>query len=281
MLSNGRGMFMNKKCIVYQYNKENLSLIDYRMLPPKIVSPVENTKIELIQRDIDVIKIKGGGEFNYFSPSIVSIQLNAAKPSILKCKELSKKLKDLSKNQSELLKSYSKDQIIHDSLLVYEFIECAQVAIIFSFTAIETFFNLSIPEDYKYEKKGSKNTEVYNKIQIERYISWKEKLKSIIPDIYKIEGLSDEPFWVRLHELIQIRNDIVHQKSTEDTAIVEKLLNIDIPMVCFSSIELISHVYSIASKNETIPECCSRFPVVSRDSDIFLVKKVSNLEPIT
>lgn len=272
---------MRKKCIVYQYNKENLSLIDYRMLPPTIVSPKENTNVELIQRDIDVVKIRKNGEINYFSPSIVSIQLNVAKPSILKCKELSERLKGLSKNQSELLKSYSQDQLIGDSLLVYEFIECAQVAIIFSFTAIETFFNLSIPEDYRYEKSGAKNTEIYNKSQIERYVSWKEKLKNIIPEIYKIEGLCNEPFWGRLHELIQIRNDIVHQKSTEDTAIVEKLLNINIPMICFSSIELISHVYGVASKNETIPECCSKFPIVSMDNDMWLFKKTSNLEPIT
>ena len=271
---------MKKKCLVYKYNKENISLIDYRMLMPKIVSPVEDPTIELIQRDIDEIDIKGI-DFSFFTPSLVSIQLNAAKPALFRCHELAKQLKSLAEKEKKDSEFKTHDQLINDSRIVYEYLECAQVSIIFSFTAIETFFNLSIPEDYEYKKEGSKNTEIYNKSQIERHISWKEKLKKIIPEIYMIEDISREPFWSRLHQLIELRNDIVHQKSSEDTEIIQRLINLNVPGICVSSIELIEHIYDKAFKNESIPKCCERFPIVKVNSNIRMVKKTSFLEPIS
>lgn len=271
---------MKKKCMVYKYSDENLGLIDYRMLPPKIVSPIENPEVDLIQRDVDEIEIIKGSDFSFFTPSLVSIQLNAAKPAILRCKELTKQLTSLAEKQKNESGTKTHDQLIQDSLITYEYLECAQVAIIFSFTAIETFFNLSIPENYEYKKTGSKNTETYNKSQIERYVSWKEKLKNIIPEIYNIEDISSEPFWDRLNQLIQIRNDIVHLKSSDDTEVAQRLIKLKIPVVCFSAIEVIKHIYDKASKNKSIPKCCERFPIVSVDSNIWFVKKTSNLEPV-
>ncbi|GAA0402497.1 hypothetical protein GCM10009133_09040 [Cocleimonas flava] len=270
---------MKKKCMVYKYSDENIGLIDYRMLPPKIVSPHDEPSMELIQRDVDEIKVSKNEELSFFTPSIVSIQLNVAKPALLRCGVLSKELKALAEKQKKSLETKEHEQLIKDSLVLYEYLECAQTAIMFSFTAIETFFNLSIPEDYEYKRTSKLKTEIFNKSQIERSISWKEKLTKIIPEIYNISDFSLEPFWGHLHQLIQIRNDIVHQKSSEDTEIVQKLIKLKVPIVCFSAIELIEHIYIKASENESIPECCERFPIVSADN-IWLIKKTSYLKPV-
>ena len=105
---------MKKKCMVYKYSDENLGLIDYRMLPPKIVSPIENPEVDLIQRDVDEIEIIKGSDFSFFTPSLVSIQLNAAKPAILRCKELTKQLTSLAEKQKNESGTKTHDQLIQD-----------------------------------------------------------------------------------------------------------------------------------------------------------------------
>lgn len=269
---------LRKKCLVYKYNKKNIQLLDYRMLPPRIVSPTDAPDVELIQRDVDEVSIGKERSVSFFTPSLVSIQLNVAKPAILRCGELKNKVLCLAKE--ETLGEKSNDKFIEDSLLVYDYVESAQAAIIFSFTAIETFFNLSIPDEYEFRRDTKRSSEIFNKEQIERNVSWKDKLKIIIPEIYQIEDISAEPFWDNLHQLIQIRNDIIHQKSSDDTEVIQRLINLKIPTLCFSAIELIKHVYESAATNNSLPACCEKFPIVSSDSKIWLIKSVKNLEPI-
>lgn len=56
------------------------------------------------------------------------------------------------------------------------FLEEIQKAIIFSYKAVESFCNASIPDTYTYKKTTSKGiVEHYGKEQIERWVSTSEK----------------------------------------------------------------------------------------------------------
>lgn len=56
---------------------------------------------------------------------------------------------------------------------MYNFIETVQVAIVFGYTALETFANLSIPQNLEYKANiNSKGIiKIYNKNAIERWVT--------------------------------------------------------------------------------------------------------------
>ncbi len=87
------------------------------------------------------------------------------------------------------------------------------------FNSLEAFLNQQIPNDYKYEKIKKEKTEIYNKEQIQREISFEDKLKRVIPNI---KNKSFHRHYGHKFEIIlkfkEFRDDIVHtkvdQKST-------------------------------------------------------------------
>ena len=76
---------------------------------------------------------------------------------------------------------------------------------------------MSIPSDYIYKIESSKKSELYNKQQIERNITLKDKISKILADVYNTKSLPEQSFWNDLVELIKIRDNIVHQKNIDDT----------------------------------------------------------------
>lgn len=90
-------------------------------------------------------------------------------------------------------------------------------SIIFSYTAIETYVNALIPDDYIYIKVRSdgRNEERYNKEQIERFLPLKEKIQSIITVIKDKTLPKDSKVWQDFLKLEQDRNRLVHVKSND------------------------------------------------------------------
>ena len=94
-------------------------------------------------------------------------------------------------------------QINH--LLLAEFQFC-----IFAACALEAFVNQIIPGDYKHID-GAVTTE---KSEIEMRWTLEEKIKKVIPRVTGLSVAGDTPLWAAFTTLVNLRNDIVHLKTT-------------------------------------------------------------------
>lgn len=87
------------------------------------------------------------------------------------------------------------------------------------FNSLEAFLNHQIPNDYEYKRALKKNTEIYNKEQIQRQISFEEKIKKVIP---QIKNKSFHRHFAHKFDIIlkfkYFRDEIVHTKVDVKTA---------------------------------------------------------------
>lgn len=101
--------------------------------------------------------------------------------------------------------------------VVYEHFGATSSFIINLFTSIEAYINKLIPDDYKHISKDKKSTSIYNKEQIERYLSFDKKYTDILKDIY---GKSYKDKYQIKHQHItnlkNLRDDIIHLKANND-----------------------------------------------------------------
>lgn len=95
----------------------------------------------------------------------------------------------------------------------YDYFEKIIVAIIMSYTSIETFANICIPKEYQYydEKKDI----TYGAKNIEKHFHIREKLKICLPEILGTPQITSELWWNKLVELENIRNEIIHSKPSK------------------------------------------------------------------
>jgi hypothetical protein len=89
--------------------------------------------------------------------------------------------------------------------------------VIFSYTAIEVFANGSIPDDFDFVKERSdkRNTEIYSKEQIERFVNLDTKLHEILPDIRSVKSPKGTKKWENYIWLKELRDRFVHLKSID------------------------------------------------------------------
>lgn len=271
---------MRKKSWIDKLDKR-IPFNDYRMLAPRIWSPPENEKYEFLLREIDTINFDKSVEFDYFAPNLVSIQISIANQSIKKAAKVYNRLSKHLKNNKDTNNTLTKN-LIKRTKLAYKYIELIQTSIVFSFNAIETFLNQSIPDDYIYIEKDSKKTSHYNKEQIERFLDWKIKIKKIVPDLYKINNITNQSFWSNLILLSDIRNNIIHQKSSKNTEIFEELFSKNIISICFSANDFLIYIYNEVQKDiDNMPLNIMDFPMIDIDNSTpILFKKINNATPI-
>lgn len=193
---------------------------------------------------------------------------------------MKKEIIDIARNQNLKSKDCG-EKLLEESLKFYELIEYAYQAIIFSFNALEAFINISIPENFILKKENSKNTEIYNKSQTERYFSWKDKIDFLGKEIYKLDGVKKEPFWQGLNDLEKLRNRLIHMKSTDDTSIIEDIMKSDLPKLCESSEKFIAHIYSNAFVKDNLHSNLSKFPYVKSLERLYVLgKEVDEITPM-
>lgn len=127
---------------------------------------------------------------------------------------------DYEKKMFEKLNSQedTTEDVIHE---VYHYFGFASSCIIGMFTCVEAFMNQVIPDNFVYLKKSEKKTELFNKEQIQRGISFDEKIKNILPNLFnKKYDLSKS----QIPALKKMRDDIVHTKSKSDFTLQEDLM---------------------------------------------------------
>lgn len=118
---------------------------------------------------------------------------------------------------------------------LYNYLEHVQSGIVAIYTAIESLSNVAIPSTYRLEIKNNKGvTEVWDKAAIERWHKTSEKIGTIVPQILGVQSPKELRVWAPFKQLEEIRNEIVHQKTTNsktpqvDSHFLRKLLAPDI-----------------------------------------------------
>lgn len=101
---------------------------------------------------------------------------------------------------------------------LFDFFEAFIAEVIFSFTAIEAFANESIPANFSYAWKNTKETKLIARAEIERYVQLDEKLKQVLPQAHNIKSPSGTKAWQGFKELKAVRDRLVHMKSIDRRA---------------------------------------------------------------
>ncbi|MCW3108127.1 MAG: hypothetical protein JWQ09_2633 [Segetibacter sp.] len=204
---------------------------DIRMMRPTAVTDKKTQLTYTLQQgeSFDI----NGKKLYFTKPNNIAVFVSIAH----KERELAKELFDNFIKQK--LKQKSPIEFKDDeNTKLYDYFERIQTAIVTIYTAVEALSNVAIPRDFKLEKINNKKVkEIWNKESIERWLTTSEKLADIVPDILKIESPKKLQIWTYFKRLEEIRNDIIHQKTTTedptkvDTLFLRKLLSKDIFLV--------------------------------------------------
>ncbi len=263
---------MWKKTIVIDHNPESeVKPLDIRFNPPFLVTH-EDSGVNLLMQEFDVVDYEDS-RLLYYTPNQVSIFLSIAGRNVNAAKKTRKQiLRDSSERDLLAEKKVDTEKLLNNSKRVCEFFEAIQTAVVFAFTAIESFVNLSIPANYVYEKKTKRCVEQYDKSKIERYVDWKTKISTILVDIYQTPKISNEKWWGNFLLLVKLRNDIVHQKSSRDTEQLAQLFKEEIFEICVSALQVIGFFFqhTFEKKNATFVGSSNTWPIL--DPNNFVVR---------
>ena len=215
-------------------NENGLPVFDERFCKPVIRLGDPN----LLLQYVDEAAV-GGSQLEYFTPNGVSLHLAISRKSASAASLLLDEINMSAAIKEKHASSFNRPVLIADSKTVCDYLEQIQTAIVFSFTAVEAFANISIPSDYEYSKAGNRCMEIYDKPQIERYVNWKIKLSEILVEVYNTASIITQSFWPEFCELAKIRDSIIHQKSMNDTSHYRQLFHKRVLRLCKSASSLI------------------------------------------
>ncbi len=237
----------------------------YRIVDPRLNKPVCHQKIEggktigsMLLQDFETALIDERKEITYFCPNNIAVLLSVSSKSLHRAKELYDRSLNSSETEFriEMIEGDKKVFLNRVSGIVCDYIEQVQTSIVFAYTALETFANLSIPEGYIYhlEKKSKGIVETYDKNAIERWISLKIKIQHILREIYGTEKTECQEWWGYFSLLEQYRNDIIHQKTINSTSFFKEYFKATIFQICECPLSIIKFFYEAhAVNNRTNP----------------------------
>ena len=99
--------------------------------------------------------------------------------------------------------------------MLYDMMEERIKAIVFAFTAIETFANEVIPTDFVYTRKTKKSSDSFDKHQIERYVPTDEKLTKVLPEVKQVTSPAGNDYWQVFMRLKDERDSLIHLKHKD------------------------------------------------------------------
>lgn len=144
-------------------------------------------------------------------------------------------LKQIRKELFKILNDENKDSAYNATTdhKVYRFIGYATSVIFLLCNSLECFANEMIStRDYKYERKTTRNTEIYNSFEIQQYIDINTKLTEILPKVMGVKLEKNSLFVQSVFRLVDFRNELTHLKIKESLIkeridILRKCLNFD------------------------------------------------------
>jgi len=224
---------------------------DYEIFDKRIMKPItyqlsfEEEKVEgsMVSQIVDEVQI-GKKKLEYFVPNNVGILLSIAKKSNDEAKRYFKE--HFESNQNEVSEVDKIELFKRRSTEVCNYIELIQTSIVFTYTTLEAFSNLSIPEEFFYIQKVKNKgiDERYDKEAIEKWINLTTKLNNILPDIYRTKKLQETNLWSYFIKLEKLRHEIIHQKSIDRTELYKVYFNNDIFKVSSIGEEIIKYFYN-------------------------------------
>ncbi len=148
--------------------------------------------------------------------------------------------------------------------------------IIFLHSTIEAFINYIMPDDFIYKqiingKKSDKfkvSTKEFDKEQTEKYINFKEKVSTVIPQLTNIDfQLNHKKIYDSIINLSTLRNNIIHLRSSTTE---KNLKHFQIVFEEIINIDLIKYVLSVKDFINIIkPDYIEFEEVVNDDTDVF------------
>lgn len=210
------------ECLIICTEPEEYKIFDIRAKKPIWYKNKENS---IVTQEIDQVEFSVKSTtpqkiaLDYYKPNNVGILLNISEKALTTAKLLFKSICELKKLSDNYMQ-----EIVRNSKYTYNFIEQLQMCIVFGYTALEAFTNLSIPEHYVYKSmQNSKGiTEIYDKNAIERWLPLSTKISEIAVDVYKTKNIKELRIWNQYLEFEKLRNEIIHQKSIETTSFYKK-----------------------------------------------------------
>jgi hypothetical protein len=250
---------MNKQGLVYCVQPEQYDIFDERICKPICIKNIENG-IEIgsmVFQELDVVSFRRN-PMTYFPPNNVGLLLSINKKHLRDAKALfAKNIDPISVNHSYFDTKLNKKEFLKlKSKTIADFIEIIQICIVFGYTALETFTNLSITEDYEYKVhfKNKGITELYDKKAIERWVGLSDKISKILTNIYGTKKIETTKFWTYFIKLEKYRHEIIHQKSIEKTDFYKNYFNKDIFDICSCPDLVLKFFYDAnSSKQKTNP----------------------------
>ncbi|WP_198332338.1 hypothetical protein [Psychrobacter aquimaris] len=210
----------SKSSLVVGLTPAGYKIPDVRMTKPTFHFAKDSSGSMLIQ-EIDTVKLNRSRKISYFVPNNIGMLMSVSTKASNRAKEIFDGKFKSSNYELDITKltGDKKGAISAISQDVYDYIEAIQSAIVFAYTALEAFANLSIPHGHTYQaKKNSKGIiESYDKVAIERWLSLKTKIKYILPELYETKAVEKQKWWGQFVTLEEYRNEIIHQKSIDST----------------------------------------------------------------
>jgi len=250
----------NKTVLVVGLFPQQYQIADIRLNKPVCHQQIEDGKItgSMLLQDLETAPIEEGKEITYFCPNNIAVLLSVSSKSLAKAKQLYEEYFNSSMIEFRLekIEGDKKAFLNRVSTTVCDYIEHVQTSVVFAYTALETFANLSIPYGYTYqtENKSKGIVEIYDKEAIERRLSLKVKLQYILRKIYDSEKLERQKWWGHFSNLERYRNDIIHQKTINTTSFYKEYFKKTIFQACETPLPIIKFFYEAhAEHNRTNP----------------------------
>ena len=136
-------------------------------------------------------------------------------------------LRSISDDRRELLKKLNFEGKIPETSLneIYNYFGRTSGFIIFLFTAMESFINQMIPDNFKYENELLRKTETYNKLQIQENLDFKTKITKVLKAITGKDFFHNStPANQLIYRLKDFRDEIIHTKDDGEIMKYDKLI---------------------------------------------------------
>lgn len=191
-------------------------LFDKRLKKPIVYRDKEFGE-DVTMQEIVTLKI-GKSIVRFDVPNFTSLFLSKAEKELSQAKEIYQKLIFHKVKQRERF-VFSKEE----NVSLFDYLEHIKAAITTSFTAVECLVNDLVPDNFVYkEKRKGLEDRLYDKKEIERWISTVHKVALVIPQAMSISSPNTYNFWPKFSKLKDLRNDIIHFRSLLPIEQVEK-----------------------------------------------------------
>jgi len=249
-----------KLSLVVGTTPDSFSVTDRRLMKPVCHQSYDGGSLQssMLIQQIDKVPLSKKDNITYFIPNNIALLLSINDKALFEAKKIyttnftNKELElDLEKMTGD-----RKTLMNQASSLVCDYLEKIQTSIVFGYTALEAFVNLSIPDGYTYkaDKNNKGISEVFDKKAIERWLPLKTKVKIILAEIYSTKKVDSQKWWGQFLNLETYRNEIIHQKSISHTEFYKVYLKQSIFGICSSPTDIIRFFHdSHAEENKINP----------------------------